>query len=86
LADDAKGTLKVQAGDRVFALYLQKPSAPGDQTVPAERSAQHIKGTLFAHGKEKESGYEHQESYSDPQVLRSLLYSLVRIAQTAKWE
>jgi hypothetical protein len=86
LTDDAKGMLKVQAGERVLALYLQKPSAAGDETVPSERSAQHIKGTLFTHGKEKGKGYEHQSSYSDKQVLTSMLYSLAQIAKTAKWE
>lgn len=86
LADDAKGTLKVQAGDRVLVLYLQKPNAAGDQTVPSERSACKIKGTLFVHGENSGQGYEHQASYSDPQVLRSMLYSISQIAKTAKWE
>ena len=86
LTDDGKGMLTVQAGDRKLALYLQKPSAAGDQTVPSERSAKHIKGTLFAHGKEKGQDYEHQSSYSNQNVLTSMLYSLVQIAKTAKWE
>lgn len=86
LTDDAKGMLKVQAGNRVLALYLKKPSAAGDETVPSQRSAQHIKGTLFVHGTEKGKGYEHQASYSNQQVLTSMLYSLVNIAKTAKWE
>lgn len=86
LEDDAKGTLKVQAGDRVLALYLQKPSAAGDQTVPSERSACKIRGSLFVHGEQPGQGYEHQASYSDPHVLRSLLYSISQIAKTAKWK
>lgn len=86
LEDDAKGTLKVQAGHRVLMLNLEKASASGDETVPSERSARHIKGTLFAHGKAKGSGYEHQASYSDKQVLTSMLYSVVQIAKAAKWE
>jgi hypothetical protein len=86
LADDAKGTLRVQAGGRVLALYLKKPTAAGDETVPSERSARQIKGTLFTHGKEDGQGYEHQASYSHHQVLASLLYSIVQIAKTAKWE
>jgi hypothetical protein len=85
LADDATGTLKVQAGSRTLVLYLQKPAAAGDETVPSDRSASQIKGTLFIHGKDNGKGYEHQESYSDPQVLASLLYSIVQIAKTAKW-
>jgi pimeloyl-ACP methyl ester carboxylesterase len=86
LTDDAKGTLKVKAGARTIVLYLQKPSAAGDETVPSERSACQINGTLFVHGKEKGKGYEHQRSYSDQQVLTSMLYSIVQIAKTAKWE
>jgi hypothetical protein len=70
----------------VLALHLQKPSAAGDETVPSQRSAQHIKGTLFTHGREEGKGYEHQASYSNKQVLTSMLYSLVQIAKTAKWE
>lgn len=86
LTDDAKGMLTVQAGDRVLALYLQKPNAAGDQTVPSERSARKIKGTLFVHGDKTGPGYEHQASYSDPHVLTSMLYAIVQIAKTANWE
>jgi hypothetical protein len=86
LSDDAKGTLKVQAGHRVLVLYLQKPSDRGDETVPSERSARQIKGTLFSHGQKNGNGYEHQASYSNSQVLTSMLYSIVKIANTAKWE
>jgi hypothetical protein len=85
LADDAKGKLTVQAGERKLFLLLQPPSATGDETVPAERSARLIKGTLFLHGQTKGRSYEHQASYSDPQVLASMLYSIVQIAKTAKW-
>jgi hypothetical protein len=86
LSDDAKGTLKVQAGSRVLVLYLQKAAAPGDETVPSDRSAKHINGTLFEHGKKNGTGYEHQTSYSDQKVLTSMLYSLVQIAKAEKWE
>ena len=85
LTDDMKTTLTVQAGQRVLTLKLQPGNAPGDETVPSGRSAQHIKGTLFAHGKAKGKGYEHQSSYADPQVLASLLYSVVQMAKSAEW-
>jgi hypothetical protein len=85
LTDDNKGTLTVQAGKRMLTLKLQAMDAPGDETVPAERSAGKISGTLFPHGNAKGSGYEHQDSYAHPQVLTSLLYSIVRIANTANW-
>lgn len=85
LSDDGKGQLTAKAGARIMTLRLQPASAAGDQTVPADRSACHIKGVLFEHGNHGR-GYEHQSSYADPQVLASLLYSVVHIAKTAKWE
>jgi hypothetical protein len=86
LTDDKKGTLTVQAGTRVLTLKLQPGDAAGDETVPAERSARKIDGTLFAHGQAKGSGYEHQDSYAHPHVLASMLHSIVKIASTATWE
>ena len=86
LTDDKKGTLTVQAGARVLTLKLQPGDAPGDETVPAERSARKIIGTLFPHGKSVGSGYEHQDSYAHPYVLASMLYSVVKIAGNAKWD
>jgi len=86
LSDDAMGTLKVQAGTRVLTLTLQPPAAPGDETVPAARSAKLINGKLFVHGETKGKSYEHQNSYANRDVLASLLYSVVQIAKTAKWE
>ena len=42
---------------------------------------------LFRHGTtEMRNGYEHQNSYADPNVLASMLYSIVQIAKKAKWE
>lgn len=86
LSDNAKDSLIVQAGNHKLTLKLQPPSAAGDETVPSSRSARHIIGTLFAHGVSKGRGYKHQDSYADPQALASMLYSIVKIAQTAQWE
>jgi hypothetical protein len=86
LADDGKGKLTVQAGGEKLFLLLQHPNEAGDETVPSDRSARLIKGTLFVHGETKDGSYEHQASYSDPKVLTSMLYSIVQIAKTAKWE
>ncbi|UVW27626.1 triacylglycerol lipase [Massilia sp. H6] len=86
LSDDAKGTLKVQTGTRVLTLVLQPPATPGDETVPAARSAKQITGKLFVHGETEGKSYEHQNSYADQDVLASLLYSVIQIAKTAKWE
>lgn len=85
LTDDKKGLLTVQAGLRKLKLKLMAAKAAGDETVPSDRSAKHITGTLFVHGQKEGSGYEHQNSYADPQVLASMLYSIVQIAKTAKW-
>lgn len=63
VSDDAKGELKVKAGSRTLTLKLQKASDPGDETVPFQRSASHTKGEIFFHGQEKNTGYEHQNSY-----------------------
>jgi hypothetical protein len=85
LTDDKKGTLTVQAGKKVLTLELQPMDEAGDETVPAERSARKITGTLFPHGTVKGNGYEHQNSYTHPHVLTSMLYSIAKIAETAKW-
>jgi hypothetical protein len=86
LIDDKKGTLTVQAGKRALTLKLEPMGAAGDETVPADHSARKIAGTLFPHGSVKGSGYEHQDSYAHPHVLASMLYSIVKIAGTAKWD
>ncbi len=86
LDEDAKGKLTVQAGKQKLFLLLQHPTAAGDETVPSERSARLIKGTLYVHGETNGESYEHQASYSDSKVLASMLYSIVQIAKSAKWE
>jgi hypothetical protein len=83
LSDPGNGKLTVQGGSRQITLQLQPGCDTGDQTVPSKRSASHIKGFLFEHGGD---GYEHQASYANPQVLASLLYSLVQIAKKADWK
>jgi hypothetical protein len=83
VADSGNGKLTVHGGIRDISLELQPASDAGDETVPSKRSAARIKGFLFEHGGD---GYEHQGSYSAPQVLASLLYSLVHIAKKADWK
>jgi hypothetical protein len=86
IADDAKGKLIVQAGDRKLTLQLQRPQARGDQTVPSVRSAQKAKGFRFVHGKASDPGYDHQGSYSDHKVLAAMMYSIIKIATSANWK
>jgi pimeloyl-ACP methyl ester carboxylesterase len=83
LTDAGDGKLTVKTVARQISLELQPACDAGDQTVPSKRSAAHIKGFLFEHGGD---GYEHQGSYANPQVLASLLYSLVQIAKKADWK
>ena len=53
--------------------------------MPAVQSARHIAGNIFRHGVEAGTGYEHQDSYLDKNVLASMLYSIVQIAKLAEW-
>lgn len=61
------------------------PSAPGDQTVPA-KSADHQLNSGTFKSVFRQTGYEHQSSYKDPQAIASTLYSIVRIVQHASWK
>lgn len=64
---------------------LLPPDEPGDQTVPS-RSAEHQMRSGKCKAVFRQGGYEHQESYKNQRVLAATLYSIVRIAQQAKWE
>ena len=68
----------------IYATLLL-PVAPGDQTVPV-KSADHQRRSGMFKGLFRQSGYEHQSSYRDPRVVAATLYSIVRIAQQAKWK
>ena len=46
----------------------------------------HMTATLFVHGMTEANGYDHQNSYADTNVMASMLYSIVQIAKTAKWD
>ena len=61
------------------------PTAPGDQTVPAKSSDHQLKSGLFK-AVFRQTGYEHQSSYSDHRAIASTLYSIVRIAGMAVWK
>ncbi|WBS02234.1 hypothetical protein OU994_28965 [Pseudoduganella sp. SL102] len=84
VSENGRGGLTVQAGSRLIKISLQQPNASGDETVPSARSAQHIKAIQYIHGRDG-GDYEHQASFSEPQVLVSLLYSIVQIAKKAHW-
>lgn len=69
--------------DTITAI-LRPAAESGDQTVPF-----HSADSQYASGKFKgifrQTGYEHQSSYSDKNALRSTLYSIVQIARTMSW-
>ena len=67
-------------------LKLQPAKELGDETVPAIRFARHITGNIFRHGLADGSGYEHQNSYLNKNVLASMLYSIIQIAKLANWD
>jgi hypothetical protein len=101
LSDTRQGTLELVRWDPIIpnkALFtfvdgvpksihatILPPAAPGDQTVPA-RSADHQLRSGMLKGVFRQIGYEHQSSYKDPRAIASTLYSIVRIAQRAKWK
>jgi hypothetical protein len=64
---------------------LHTAKAPGDQTVPAKSADFQLESGKFK-GIFRQLGYEHQSSYEDGAALASTLYSIVRIAQHAKWQ
>lgn len=84
-SDDGKGTLKIRAGHRIITLKLEPGRERGDETVPAERSARSVPGMKFVHGEHNSQSYEHQNSFANSAVRESMLYSIVQIAKTAKW-
>lgn len=86
LEDNAKNELVVQAGPRKLRLKLMPASAAGDDTVPSKNLEKCFKKErLFIHGVKEGTDYGHQDSFSNPNVLSSMLYSIIQIAKTAKW-
>jgi hypothetical protein len=63
---------------------LRPATDAGDQTVPAHSANKQYSSGKFK-GIFRQSGYEHQSSYSDPGALRSTIYSIVQIARTMTW-
>ncbi len=57
---------------------LQRPNAPGDETVPT-RSAEAVGG-----GALRQTGYDHQNSYKNAATLHATLYAVAQLA--LKWE
>ncbi|GCB06709.1 triacylglycerol lipase [Ralstonia sp. SET104] len=80
-SEDGEGKIVVRTqGNKLLTLNLAPAEEAGDQTVPAKASAEAVGGTHF-----RQTGYDHQKSYKDANVLASVLYSIVKIANTATW-
>lgn len=93
VADDAKGELKMvdptsavaaNKSPSRFEVNLLDAAEPGDQTVPLHSAEAQLQSGKFK-GIFRQTGYEHQASYSDSAVIAATLYSLVRIASKMKW-
>ncbi|MFS2015235.1 esterase/lipase family protein [Massilia sp. CT11-108] len=82
VSEDGKGDLIVALSDqRKFKLKLLPPQDAGDGTVPSEYSAAKVKATVHF----TQSGYDHQGSYKADSVSVSMLYAMIKIANTAEW-
>lgn len=89
-SDDAKGRMRAvdptvhsNAGSP-FGIKLLDAAEPGDQTVPLHSADAQFQSGKFK-GIFRQTGYEHQASYSDAAVLAATFYSLFRIASTMRW-
>ncbi len=63
---------------------IRAARAPGDQTVPARSADYQLESKKFR-GIFRQTGYEHQSSYESRAAVASTLYSIIRIAERAKW-
>jgi hypothetical protein len=90
--DNAKGVLKtidptLRENNKIhpeIEIKLLDPADAGDQTVPVHSADAQLRSKKFK-GIFRQSGYEHQSSYSNPAVVASTLYSLFQIISTMKW-
>ena len=98
--DNGKERMRLNVDGTTVALNIAGKSGHGDETVPALSSmapGQTEVAGNFRQGdqgsgehvdtdrKGRAEGYEHQDSYNDPRTQWATLYSIVKIAQEAKW-
>ncbi|UGQ48199.1 lipase family alpha/beta hydrolase [Massilia endophytica] len=89
-SDSQQGHLELCAADsnpkdrERIPVELGASSGAGDETVPV-RSADLQRQSAKFSGVFRQTGYEHQGSFSDKKVLMATLYCIVRIAQRMKW-
>jgi len=81
VGEDGKGDLIVSLKDhRKFKLKLLPPQDAGDGTVPSDYSAAKVKAAAHF----VQIGYDHQGSYKADAVNVSMLYAMIKIANTAE--
>jgi hypothetical protein len=56
----------------------------GDQTVPLRSSDRQLLSNRFK-AIFRQTGYEHQASFSNDDALHSTMFSIIKIAATMKW-
>ena len=81
VSEDGTGDLIVSLKDqRRFKLKLLPPQDAGDGTVPSDYSAAKVKADVHF----VQAGYDHQGSYKTDAVSVSMLYAIIKIANTAE--
>ena len=92
IEDNKKGDLELI---QPAILKLEGPSAsvdvkmldaaePGDETVPSHSADAQLLSKKFK-AIFRQTGYEHQERYSDSSAIASTMYSLIKIISNMKW-
>lgn len=93
VGDNGKGVLKLsrmgmQGGKfekkDEFKTHLLPAADPGDQTVPMYSADDQLRSGKFK-GIFRQTGYEHQASYSNEAVIAATIYCLYKIISTMKW-
>lgn len=89
--DNSQGKFKLRtphvdmAGHyKYWSVRLGPCSGAGDQTVPLNSAEHQLRSGKFK-GIFRQTGYEHQSSYSNTNAVNSTLFSLIRIIQTMTW-
>ncbi|MGW8394714.1 esterase/lipase family protein [Pseudoduganella sp. HUAS MS19] len=67
-----------------ISAELGPSQGPGDQTVPIRSADRQLRSGRFR-AIFRQTGYEHQASYSNSDAIHSTLFSIVRIAATMTW-
>ncbi|MDF0604333.1 GPI inositol-deacylase [Neisseriaceae bacterium TC5R-5] len=82
LTENGEGKLKVQTPEgQQLTLKVLPPREAGDETVPSTESGSRIQRATILF---RQTNYEHQSSYEQPQVLASTLYAVVKLANLAE--